>query len=79
VMMKIGSRELGRVALGKREPATRCTFVLPRRLWEHELDPGEALPFRTGIFRVEAYRTCSDPMMVLRATDHFVAGFAWGE
>jgi hypothetical protein len=79
VVMKVGSRELARAAFERREPATLCRFVLPLQSWEHELDAGEDLPFRTGICRVEAYQTCADPPMMLRAADHFVAGFAWGE
>jgi hypothetical protein len=53
--------------------------VFPRLVWERDLDASEDLPFRTGVFRVEAYQTCSEPPIMLRAADHFVAAFAWGE
>lgn len=79
VILKVGSRELGRAVFERREPAIECRFLLPRQFWEHELDASEDLPFRTGIFRVEAYQTCSEPPTMVRAADHFVAGFAWGE
>jgi hypothetical protein len=79
VSIKVGSKVLGRAKSEGRDPMARCRFVLPRKSWERELDRGQDLPFSTGIFRVEAYHACSDPMALLRAADHFVAGFAWGE
>jgi hypothetical protein len=79
VALKVGRVELVHVKLAKASGSLHCSFELPRKRWSAELDRAGSLPFQTGIFRAEAYVVCQDPPAVLRANDHFVAGFAWGE
>jgi hypothetical protein len=79
VQLKVGRTELARVKQSRVSGSLDCSFSLPKARWSAELDRDGGLPFRTGIFRTEAYIVCTDPPAVLRADDHFVAGFAWGE
>ena len=77
--LKVGREELGRVRMQVISGTVDCTYPLLHKQWETALDRLAIPPFKTGIFRVEAYLLCNDPRAVLRADDHFVAGFAWGE
>jgi hypothetical protein len=77
--LKVGREELARVRMRATAGTLDCAYPLLHKKWEAALDRVTIPPFKTGIFRVEAYLVCNDPPAVLRADDHFVAGFAWGE
>jgi hypothetical protein len=77
--LKVGREELGRVRVRAVPGTAVCTYPLLHKKWEAALDRVTIPPFKTGIFRVEAYLVCNDPPTVLRADDHFMAAFAWGE
>jgi len=77
--IKVGRDELAHAKLTPAPGVLGCAFPLPKKRWLAALDRSAAQPFRTGIFRVDAWLVCQDPPAVLRADDDFVAGFAWGE
>jgi hypothetical protein len=79
LVLKAGRGELGRVMLAARPGEYFCDFPLREAAWTAELDPADARPLRTAVFRVEASAVLADPPAVLRADDHFVGAFAWGE
>jgi hypothetical protein len=80
VSVKVGRAELSHARLEHAADEVSCRIALPRKRWEAELDRSGPLPYRTGVFRAEAWVECDDPPPIFfHAEDAFVAGFADGE